>query len=77
MTCDAACPQRNLVLNSFRIKYKAKVRTKFFAYFHFVKFYSSFVLLPNNFVYFICYLAAQLVPTYVKCFIFVHSFEAP
>jgi hypothetical protein len=60
----------------FPVRYKAKVHTKFVAYFWFLKSYSAFVLL-NNFLYFICYLAAQQVPTYVKCFIFVHVFEAP
>jgi hypothetical protein len=59
----------------FRIKYKAKVHTNYVACFYFLKSYNSFALL-NNFLYFICYLAAQQVPTCVKCFIFVPSFEA-
>jgi hypothetical protein len=44
------CPQRKHVLKTFQIKYKAKVHTKFVAYFYSVKYYSSFVLFNNFYI---------------------------
>lgn len=58
----------------FWIKNKAQVLTKSVTHFLFLKFYNSFISL-NNFLYFICYLAAQQLPTYVKYIILIPSSE--